>query len=222
MTPIEIAKVQEYLRRTFDNDRIFIDRPVKPTAPIDVRSWLVPAVKDKVIRWLHENQSEAKLLLEKVALNEKVRKELSAIKNQARERAKKVAIRIPKLIDCKFHYDDPKAKRRDDTTIFLSEGGSAAVVMVPSRDVYTQAIYSLKGKPLNCHGLKRDAIYKNEELYNIMRALGIEDSMEGLRYNRVVIATDADVDGMHIRNLILTFFLRYFEDLVLKGHVYIL
>ncbi|MBW2423131.1 MAG: type IIA DNA topoisomerase subunit B, partial [Deltaproteobacteria bacterium] len=129
---------------------------------------------------------------------------------------------IPKLTDCKFHYDQPKAKRREETTIFLSEGDSAAGVMVPTRDVYTQAIYSLKGKPLNVYGLKRDAIYKNEELYNIMRALGIEDGLEGLRYNRVVIATDADVDGMHIRNLLLTFFLRYFEDLVLKGHVYIL
>jgi topoisomerase-4 subunit B len=94
--------------------------------------------------------------------------------------------------------------------------------MVPTRDVQTQAIYSLKGKPLNCHGLKRDAIYKNEELYNIMRALGIEDGIDGLRYNKVVIATDADVDGMHIRNLLLTFFLRYFEELVVKGHVYIL
>ncbi len=187
-----------------------------------MRGWLVPLVKDKVIRWLHENRNEARILLEKIALNEKVRKELSAIKKDARERAKKVAIRIPKLTDCKFHYDDPKAKRREETTIFLSEGDSAAGVMVPTRDVYTQAIYSLKGKPLNCHGLKRDAIYKNEELYNIMRALGIEDSMDGLRYGRVVIATDADVDGMHIRNLLLTFFLRYFEELVLKGHVYIL
>jgi len=203
-------------------DPVFESQTKNKLGSADVRSWLVPAVKDKVIRWLHENQAEAKRLLEKVALNEKVRKELSAIKNQARERAKKVAIRIPKLTDCKFHFDDPKAKRREDTTIFLSEGDSAAGVMVPTRDVYTQAIYSLKGKPLNCHGLKRDAIYKNEELYNIMRALGIEDGMEGLRYNRVVIATDADVDGMHIRNLILTFFLRYFEDLVLKGHVYIL
>ncbi len=203
-------------------DPVFESQTKNKLGSSDVRSWLVPAVKDKVVRWLHENQNEAKSLLEKVSLNEKVRKELSAIKNQARDRAKKVAIRIPKLTDCKFHYDDPKAKRREDTTIFLSEGDSAAGVMVPTRDVYTQAIYSLKGKPLNCHGLKRDAIYKNEELYNIMRALGIEDNMEGLRYNRVVIATDADVDGMHIRNLILTFFLRYFEDLVLKGHVYIL
>ncbi|MAG30151.1 MAG: DNA topoisomerase IV [Deltaproteobacteria bacterium] len=203
-------------------DPVFESQTKNKLGSADVRGWLVPAVKDKVIRFLHENKQDAKALLEKIALNEKIRKELSAIKKEARERAKKVAIRIPKLTDCKFHYDDLKAKRRDDTTIFLSEGDSAAGVMVPTRDVYTQAIYSLKGKPLNCYGLKRDAIYKNEELYNIMRALGIEESLEGLRYNRVVIATDADVDGMHIRNLLLTFFLRYFEDLVLKGHVYIL
>jgi topoisomerase IV subunit B len=203
-------------------DPVFESQTKNKLGSTEVRSWLVPAVKDKVVRWLHENPTEAKVLLEKVALNEKVRKELSAIKKDARERAKKVAIRIPKLTDCKFHFDDPKAKRRDETTIFLSEGDSAAGVMVPTRDVFTQAIYSLKGKPLNCHGLKRDAIYKNEELYNIMRALGIEESLDGLRYNRVVLATDADVDGMHIRNLLLTFFLRYFEELVLKGHVYIL
>jgi len=203
-------------------DPVFESQTKNKLGSADVRGWLVPAVKDKVVRWLHEHPEDAKTLLEKVSLNEKVRKELSAIKKEARERAKKVAIRIPKLVDCKFHYDDPKAKRRDETTIFLSEGDSAAGVMVPTRDVYTQAIYSLKGKPLNVHGLKRDAIYRNEELYNIMRALGIEDSLEGLRYNRVVLATDADVDGMHIRNLLLTFFLRYFEELVLKGHVYIL
>jgi topoisomerase-4 subunit B len=203
-------------------DPVFESQTKNKLGSADVRSWLVPAVKDQVVRWLHANRDEAKILLEKVALNEKIRKELSAIKKDARERAKKVAIRIPKLTDCKFHYDDPKAKRREDTLLFLTEGDSAAGVMVPTRDVYTQAIYSLKGKPLNCYGLKRDAIYKNEELYNIMRALGIEESMDGLRYNRVVIATDADVDGMHIRNLLLTFFLRYFEDLVLKGHVYIL
>jgi topoisomerase-4 subunit B len=203
-------------------DPVFESQTKNKLGSADVRGWLVPEVKDKVVRWLHENPEQAKNLLEKVSLNEKIRKELSAIKKEARERAKKVAIRIPKLTDCKFHYDDPKAKRRDETTIFLSEGDSAAGVMVPTRDVYTQAIYSLKGKPLNVHGLKRDAIYKNEELYNIMRALGIEDSLEGLRYNRVVLATDADVDGMHIRNLLLTFFLRYFEELVIKGHVYIL
>ncbi|HKK52380.1 MAG TPA: DNA topoisomerase IV subunit B [Myxococcota bacterium] len=203
-------------------DPVFESQTKNKLGSADVRGWLVPAVKDKVVRWLHENPEDAKKLVEKVALNEKVRKELSAIKKEARERARKVAIRIPKLTDCKFHYDDTKSKRREETTIFLSEGDSAAGVMVPTRDVYTQAIFSLKGKPLNVHGLKRDAIYKNEELYNIMRALGIEESIEGLRYNRVVLATDADVDGMHIRNLLLTFFLRYFEELVLKGHVYIL
>ena len=203
-------------------DPVFESQTKNKLGSTDVRSWLVPAVKDKVIRWLHENPTESKILIEKIALNEKIRKELSSIKKDARERAKKVAIRIPKLTDCKLHYDDPKAKRRDETTIFLSEGDSAAGVMVPTRDVYTQAIFSLKGKPLNCYGLKRDAIYKNEELYNIMRALGLEEGIEGLRYNRVVLATDADVDGMHIRNLLLTFFLRYFEELVLKGHVYIL
>ncbi len=205
-------------------DPVFESQTKNKLGSTEVRGWLVPSVKDHVVRWLHANEDSAKRLLEKVANNERVRKELAAIKKDARERAKKVAIRIPKLTDCKFHFNDGKSAkgRGDDSTIFLSEGDSAAGVMVPTRDVYTQAIFSLKGKPLNCHGLKRDAIYKNEELYNIMRALGIEDGIEGLRYNKVVLATDADVDGMHIRNLLLTFFLRYFEELVLKGHVYIL
>jgi topoisomerase-4 subunit B len=203
-------------------DPVFESQTKNKLGSTEVRSWIVPAVKDHVLRWLHQNEPVAKKLIEKVTANERLRKELSAIKKDARERAKKVAIRIPKLTDCKVHFDDSKGNRRDESTIFLSEGDSAAGVMVPSRDVYTQAIYSLKGKPLNTHGLKRDAIYKNEELYNIMRALGIEDGIDGLRYNKVVIATDADVDGMHIRNLLLTFFLRYFEELVVKGHVYIL
>jgi topoisomerase-4 subunit B len=203
-------------------DPVFESQTKNKLGTTEVRGWIVPAVKDHVVRWLHQNDAAAKSLLEKVANNERIRKELSAIKKEARERAKKVALRIPKLTDCKVHFDDAKGARREESTIFLAEGDSAAGVMVPTRDVQTQAIYSLKGKPLNCHGLKRDAIYKNEELYNIMRALGIEDGIEGLRYNRVVIATDADVDGMHIRNLLLTFFLRYFEDLVVKGHVYIL
>ena len=203
-------------------DPVFESQTKNKLGSTEVRGWIVPAVKDQVVRFLHENEAAAKSLLEKVANNERVRKELAAIKKEARERAKKVAIRIPKLTDCKVHFDDSKGNRREESTIFLSEGDSAAGVMVPTRDVQTQAIYSLKGKPLNCHGLKRDAIYKNEELYNIMRALGIEDGIDGLRYNKVVIATDADVDGMHIRNLLLTFFLRYFEELVVKGHVYIL
>ena len=186
----------------------------------DVRAWIVPAVKDAVSVWLHKNPEVAQELVKKIEANERLRKELSAVKKQARERAKKTAIRIPKLIDCKLHLGD-KHERAEESSIFLTEGDSAGGSMVQARDVDTQAIFSLKGKPLNCYGLKRDAIYKNEELYNIMRALGIEESLDDLRYGKVVIATDADVDGMHIRNLLLTYFLRYFEELVVGGHVYI-
>jgi len=203
-------------------DPVFDSQTKTKLGSTDVRSWIVPAVKDRLLRWLHENREAAESLLEKVRQNERVRRELSAIKKDARERARRVAIRIPKLTDCRQHYGDPKSRRRDETTIFLGEGDSAGGVMIQSRDVETQAVFTLRGKPLNCHGLERDAIYKNEELYNLMRALGIEDGLDGLRYARVVIATDADVDGMHIRNLLITYFLRYFEELVLKGHLYIL
>jgi len=203
-------------------DPVFESQTKNKLGSTEVRALVVPQVRDQVVRWLHGNPDASKRLIEKIATNEKIRKQLASIKKEARERARKVAIRIPKLTDCKIHFDDSRGKRRDESTIFLAEGDSAAGVMIPTRDVYTQAIFTLKGKPLNCHGMKRDAIYKNEELYNIMRALGIEESIDGLRYNRVVIATDADVDGMHIRNLLLTFFLRYFEELVVKGHLYIL
>jgi topoisomerase IV subunit B len=209
-------------------DPVFESQTKNKLGSTDVRSWIMKDVKEQVVIWLHKNPKDAEKLLEKVKQNEKLRKELSSIKKQAKERAKKVAIRIPKLTDCKIHFCDEKPKgkkavdRRDETLIFLTEGDSAGGAMVQSRDVYTQAIFSLKGKPLNCFDLKRDALYKNEELYNIMRALGIENDIDGLRYNRIVIATDADVDGMHIRNLLITFFLRYFEELVVKGHLYIL
>jgi topoisomerase-4 subunit B len=203
-------------------DPVFDSQTKSKLGSTDVRSWVVPAVREQVALWLHQHPEQARLLVEKVKSNERVRKELSAIKKEAKERARKVAIRIPKLTDCKLHYDTPRGKRREETTVFITEGDSAGGVMVQCRDVYTQAIFALKGKPLNCHGMNRDAIYKNEELYNLMRALGIEDGIDGLRYNQVVIATDADVDGMHIRNLLLTYFLRYFEEIVLKGHLYIL
>ena len=187
----------------------------------DIRSWIVNEVQEQVLLWLHKNKEDAENLIGKIKANERLRKELSTIKKQARERAKKVAIHIPKLIDCKVHFND-NHKLRDQSSIFLTEGDSAGGTMIQSRDVYTQAIYCLKGKPLNTYGLKRDVVYKNEELYNIMRALGVEDDLENLRYNKIIIATDADVDGMHIRNLLLTYFLRYFEELVVKGHIYIL
>jgi topoisomerase IV subunit B len=202
-------------------DPVFESQTKNKLGSTDVKPWITKEVKEQVILWLHRNAPAAEALLEKIKANERLRKELSAIKKQARERAKSVAIRIPKLVDCKAHYNE-LVERREESTIFLCEGNSAGGPMISSRDVVTQAIYTLKGKPLNTYGQQRDAVYKNEELYNVMRALGIEDGLEGLRYNKVVIATDADVDGMHIRNLLMTYFLSYFEELVKKGHLYIL
>jgi topoisomerase-4 subunit B len=203
-------------------DPVFESQTKNKLGNNEIRGWVSEEVKQQVLLWLHKNEAEGKRLVEKIKANEKIRKELSTIKKQARELARRVEIHIPKLTDCKVHFDDEKDKRRDETSIFLTEGDSAGGAMIQARDVYTQAIFSLKGKPLNVYGLKRDTVYKNEELYNIMRALGIEDGLDGLRYAKVIIATDADVDGMHIRNLLLTYFLHYFEELVLKGHVFIL
>jgi topoisomerase-4 subunit B len=187
----------------------------------DVRSWVVPAVKEAVEKWLHSDKQAAEKLLEKIKTNEKIRTELAKIKKEARERAKSVALRIPKLYDCKVHLVDQKDPQREETSIFICEGDSAGGPMIQSRDVETQAIFTIKGKPLNCYGMGKETVYKNEEMYNIMSALGIENGIDGLRYNKVIIATDADVDGMHIRNLLLTYFLRFFEELVTRGHVYI-
>ncbi len=187
----------------------------------DVRGWIVAETKSLVLDFLYKNSEIAEKLQKKAQTNERLRKELSNVKKAVRDRTKKTALVIPKLKDCKYHLGD-KHPRGAESTIFLTEGQSAGGSLVSCRDVMTQAIFCLKGKPLNCWNQGRDAIYKNEELYNVMKALGIEESLDGLRYNKVIIATDADVDGFHIRNLLLTFFLHYFEGLVLNGHVYIL
>ncbi len=186
----------------------------------DIRGWVVSEVKSGVVDFLHKNQDAAQKLETKIVHNEKLRKELNAVKKEAKEAARKVAIKIPHFKDCKYHYNDKK--HGEDSTIFITEGPSAAGSMVSARDVLAQAIFGLKGVPLNVFGKTKAAIYKNEELYNLMTALGIEDSVENLRFNKVVIATDADYDGFHIRNLLMTFFLNYFEELVTSGHVYIL
>ena len=186
----------------------------------DLRPWIVQETKSAVEDWLHKNTEAAKQLELKIVTNEKLRTELNVVKKEAREAAKKIALKIPKLKDCKYHLED--GVKGEDSTIFITEGDSAAGSMVSSRDVMTQAIFALRGKPENIYGKKRTAIYKNEELYNMMMALGIENDVSGLRYAKIVIATDADFDGFHIRNLLLTFFLSFFEELVTNGHVYIL
>ncbi len=186
----------------------------------DIRPWIVQETKAAVEDWLHKNAEAAKLLEQKISSNEKLRTELNAVKKEAREAAKKIALKIPKLKDCKYHLED--GDKGALSTIFITEGDSAAGSLVSSRDVMTQAIFALRGKPENMYGKKRTAIYKNEELYNMMMALGIENDVSGLRYGRIVIATDADFDGFHIRNLLLTFFLSFFEELVTGGRVYIL
>jgi topoisomerase-4 subunit B len=186
----------------------------------DIRAWIVAEVKDAVEDWLHKNTEAAKRLELKIIANESLRTELNSVKKEAREAAKKIALKIPKLKDCKFHLDD--GLNGELSTIFITEGDSAAGSMVSSRDVMTQAIFALRGKVENMYGKKRTAIYKNEELYNMMMALGIENDVSGLRYARIVIATDADFDGFHIRNLLMTFFLSYFEELVTSGRIFIL
>jgi DNA gyrase/topoisomerase IV subunit B len=187
----------------------------------DIRGWIVGTVKKAIVDYLHRNSEQAQLLVEKTERNEQVRKQIQAVKKQSKDKAKRMNLKIPKLKDCKYHLGD-RSKRGEETMIFLTEGQSAAGSMVSCRDVYTQAIFSLKGKPLNCYDKKLDEVYKNDELYYIMQALNIEDDIDTLRYNKVVIATDSDVDGLHIRNLLITFFLTFFEQLVLSGHLYIL
>jgi DNA gyrase subunit B/topoisomerase-4 subunit B len=187
----------------------------------EIRSDLVADIKKAIVELLHRNRPEADKLIEKIKDSQRLRKELNSVKKLARERSKAVSIRVPQLKDCKQHFNKEKGSH-DDTMIFITEGQSAAGSLVSCRDVNRQAIYTLKGKPLNVWDLKRDALYKNVEIYNLMRSLNIEESAADLRYGHVILATDADVDGLHIRNLMITFFLRFFEPLVRDGHLKIL
>ncbi|MDD3276532.1 MAG: toprim domain-containing protein, partial [Kiritimatiellales bacterium] len=187
----------------------------------EIRSDLVANIKKAIVEMLHRNKPAADQLIDKIKDTQRLRKDLQDVKKLARERSKAVSIRVPQLKDCKQHFSKEKAAH-EDTMIFITEGQSAAGSLVSCRDVTRQAIYTLKGKPLNVWDLKRDALYKNVELYNLMRSLNIEDSADCLRYGHVILATDADVDGLHIRNLMITFFLRFFEPIVRDGHLKIL
>lgn len=202
-------------------DPIFESQTKNKLGNNEIRGPLVQEVKEAVQNLLYKNTETANKIIDRIAFNEKLRKELAAVKKEAKEKQKKISFKIPKLRDCKFHYGD-ETKEGDRTMIFLTEGESASASIVTSRDPLTQAVFSLRGKPLNVHGMKLDQLYKNEEMFNLMSALNIEEDINNLRYNKVVLATDADVDGMHIRNLLITFFLTYFEGLVLNGHLYLL
>ena len=187
-----------------------------------MRAFVNDFLKEKLDNFLHRNPDVVETLEKKIKQSEKERKELSGIRKIARDRAKKANLHNKKLRDCRVHLTDAKNDRREETTLFITEGDSASGSITKSRDVNTQAVFSLKGKPLNSYGLTKKVVYENEEFNLIQAALNIEDDMDDLRYNKIVIATDADVDGMHIRMLLLTFFLQFFPDLVKRNHVYVL
>ncbi|TFH35247.1 MAG: type IIA DNA topoisomerase subunit B, partial [Bacteroidia bacterium] len=195
-------------------------RDMSPDGP-SVRNYISEFVKKSIDDYLHRNPDTAQALLRKIQESEKERKAISSIKKLSRERAKKSNLHNKKLRDCRIHYDT-NHDRRLNSSIFITEGDSASGSITKSRDVETQAVFSLRGKPLNTYGLTKKIVYENEEFNLLQSALNIEDGIDSLKYNNVVIATDADVDGMHIRLLLLTFFLQFFPDLVRKGHVYIL
>jgi topoisomerase-4 subunit B len=192
-----------------------------PDGP-SIRSFIADFLKNSLDNFLHRHPEIAEAIQRKILRAERERKELSGIQKLARERAKKATLHNRKLRDCKIHYNDLKNERRLETTLFITEGDSASGSITASRDVLTQAVFSLKGKPLNCYGLTKKVVYENEEFNLLQAALNIEDGLEDLRYNNVVVATDADVDGMHIRLLLITFFLQFFPELVQEGHLYIL
>ena len=202
-------------------DPVFESQTKNKLGNTDIKGWIVGTVKQAVVDYLHRHLDEAELLLEKVRKNEEVHKEIQSVKKKTKEMSKRLSLRNSKLKDCKYHFGD-RSGHGSETMIFLTEGDSAGGSMVQSRDPNTQAVFALKGKPFNCFGKKLETVYTVEELFCIMRTLDIEEDIANLRYNKVVIATDADVDGLHIRNLLITFFLSYFEQLVQTGHLYIL
>jgi Type IIA topoisomerase (DNA gyrase/topo II, topoisomerase IV), B subunit len=186
-----------------------------------IRNFIVDFISSELDNYLHKNQSIAEPLLKKILESEKERKAIQGVQKIARERAKKANLHNRKLRDCRIHYGD-KDERNQDTMLFITEGDSASGSITKSRNVNTQAVFSLRGKPLNCYGLTKKIVYENEEFNLLQAALNIEEDLANLRYNKVIVATDADVDGMHIRLLLLTFFLQFFPDLIRQGHLYIL
>jgi DNA gyrase subunit B/topoisomerase-4 subunit B len=202
-------------------DPVFESQTKNKLGNTEIRTGLVNQVREELLHFLSRNKAIADQIVAKAEDTKQLRKELQEVKKLARERAKAITLRIPQLKDCRLHYD-PKHGKGEDTMLFICEGQSAAGSITSCRDVNRQAVFVLKGKPLNVWDLKRDVMYKNDELYNLMQSLNIEDNTLGLRYRQVVLATDADVDGLHIRNLMITYFFRFFDQLVHDGHLYVL
>lgn len=194
----------------------------EPEGGISIDKFIGDFVKEQVDNYLHKNTDVADVILQKVAESEKLRKEMAGVAKKAREMSKKASLHNRKLRDCRVHLTDSKGELQEESSIFITEGDSASGSITKSRDVNTQAVFSLRGKPLNCYKLTKKVVYENEEFNLLQAALNIEDGLDGLRYNKVIVATDADDDGMHIRLLMLTFFLKFFPELVKKGHVFIL
>ena len=195
---------------------------MEPNGGISVNKFIGDFIKTEVDNYLHKNLDVAEVIQQKVLENERDRKAIAGVTKLARERAKKANLHNRKLRDCRIHLNDTKGEKKEDSCIFITEGDSASGSITKSRDVETQAVFSLRGKPLNTYGLTKKVVYENEEFNLLQAALNIEDGIDGLRYNKVIVATDADVDGMHIRLLMITFFLQFFPELVKKGHVHIL
>jgi DNA gyrase subunit B/topoisomerase-4 subunit B len=202
-------------------DPVFESQTKNKLGNTEIRTELVGSVREELLHFFNRNKEIAEKIIAKVTDTEQLRKELQDVKKLARERARAITLRIPQLKDCKHHFDQKKGKGQG-TMVFICEGQSAAGSITSCRDVNNQAVFVLKGKPLNVWDLKRDVMYKNDEMYNLMQALQIEDTTDSLRYEKVILATDADVDGMHIRNLMITYFFKFFERLVRDGHVFVL
>ncbi len=232
-----LKAVNEYSKKGYDGDDVregivgavairlkdplFESQTKNKLGNTEIRTDLVNQVREELLQFFNRNKEIAERIISKAEDSHQLRKEMQEVKKLARERARAITLRIPQLKDCKNHLDR-KRDRGEGSMVFICEGKSAAGSITSCRDVNNQAVFVLRGKPLNVWDLKRDIMYKNDELYNLMQSLNIEDNIEGLRYNKVILATDADVDGLHIRNLMITYFFRFFEQLVHDGHLYIL
>ncbi|MBD5339582.1 MAG: type IIA DNA topoisomerase subunit B [Bacteroides sp.] len=221
------VRVQEPVFESQTKTRLGSNKISPEEDAITVNKFVGDFIKKALDDYLHKHTDDADVMLRKIAATEKERKAMSGVAKMAREKAKKVSLHNEKLRDCRWHYNDnlsqnAKEDRRDESSIFITEGLSATGTITKVRNAATQAVFSLRGKPLNAFGMTKEVVYKNDEFNLLQAALNIEDGIEGLRYNKVIIATDADVDGMHIRLLVITFFLTFFPDLVKKGHLYIL